>query len=283
LSIASHCKALISLLAITLNLAFWCVPILVLGLIKGAVPSLRKPLNAVLEWTYRSAVRIDDAWLKGVTGLCWSFPPLELGRTENVIVLSNHVSWADIFLIQSLVAREGPILKFLAKRELIFVPIFGAIFWAFDFPIVRRRSSRGGVESERRRVDFEAIKEACRVLELHPAALVNFAEGTRFTEAKRVRQESDYTHLLAPRVGGLSAVLDALAENPPAILDVTLKYAQNRSFWEFLGGEGGLVEIDAVVIEASEIPSQREARAVWLSERWARKDQQIAAFRRERG
>jgi 1-acyl-sn-glycerol-3-phosphate acyltransferase len=273
-------KAVLSLSVITLNLTFWLVPILVLALVKWAIPAFRARASEGLEAIYRIAVRIDDAWLKGVVGLRWNALSIDLVRDENVIVLANHVSWADILLMQSVVVRNGPALKFLAKRELIFIPIFGAIFWAFDFPILRRRTRGTELDVDRRRRDLDAIKDACRVLTIRPAALVNFAEGTRSTEEKRRDRSSPYTHLLEPRVGGFSALLEALDEQSVRILDLTLKYSEPQSFWSFLAGEIALIEIDSAVIDPSEVPKTREAKAAWLADRWAIKDRQIEAFAR---
>jgi len=246
-SLCSHIKAALSLSVITLNLLFWFVPVLVLALAKWAIPGQRARADVALEAIYRTAVRIDDAWLKGVLGLRWNTPSLGVPRDENVIVLSNHASWADILLIQSVVVRDGPILKFLAKRELIFMPLFGAIFWAFDFPILRRRTRGNEPEVDRRRRDLEAIEEACRILKVRPAALVNFAEGTRATAEKRREQSSAYSHLLEPRVGGFSALLDALDDGKLRIIDLTLKYPGTHSFWSFLSGEIEPIEIDASI------------------------------------
>jgi 1-acyl-sn-glycerol-3-phosphate acyltransferase len=182
--------------------------------------------------------------------------------------------------MQSVIARNGPILKFLAKRELILIPIFGAIFWAFDFPILRRRTRGNGLEAGRRRRDLDAIKDACRILTMRPATLVNFVEGTRVTEEKRRDRSSPYTHLLEPRVGGFSALLDALDGQSLRILDLTLKYSEPQSFWRFLAGEIEVIEIDSAVIDPSEVPKIREARAAWLADRWVVKDRQLEAFAR---
>jgi 1-acyl-sn-glycerol-3-phosphate acyltransferase len=280
LSLWSHSKAALSLTVITLNLAFWFVPVLGLALVKWAIPGLRSRADVALEAIYRIAVRIDDAWLKRVIGLRWNALPFELARDENVIVLANHASWADILLMQSVVARDGPILKFLTKRELAFIPLFGAIFWAFDFPMLRRRTRGKEPEADRRQRDLAAIKEACRILAVRPAALVNFAEGTRSTEEKRREGSSFYTHLLEPKVGGFSALLDALEGERLRILDLTLKYPGRHSFWNFLSGEVGAIEIEAAIIDAKDLPETRDARAVWLADRWAIKDQRIDAFLR---
>ena len=136
----------------------------------------------------------------------WTTPHLNLSANANVIALSNHVSWTDVLLIQSVFVREGLILKFLTKRQLMFIPIFGIIFWAFDFPILRRRAGHGMSEEERRRRDREAIAAACSVHSSRPGVLVNFAEGTRSTADKRKAGASPFDHLLSPKVGGFASV-----------------------------------------------------------------------------
>lgn len=277
-----HAKAAISLLIITLNLLLWCVPLLGLALVKRIWPGSRRWADPVLDSIYRAAMYVDDAWLKGVVGIRWTVPPIELPRDKNVIVLANHTSWADILLMQSVVVRRGPVLKFLVKRELLSNPIFRIIFWAFDFPILRRRARSGEDDVERRRRDLEEIKAACRILTRRPAALVTFAEGTRFSEAKRQRQASPYIHLLEPKIGGLSALLDALESEELRLLDLTLKCRPPHSFWMFLAGEAGPIEIDAEILDASDVPDGMDARADWLADRWARKDRLIDAFQSAR-
>lgn len=287
MSILAHCKSVVSLIVITLNLSFWCVPLLGLALLKLAVPVLRDRIDAAMDSIYRQAEAIDSAWLRGVIGLRWQLPALDLRRDETVIVLANHVSWADILLVQSVIVQDGPILKFLAKRELLYVPLFGLIFLAFDFPVLRRTTRAGGDDAVRRAQDFEALRDACRALRRRPAALMIFVEGTRFSAAKRDASDSPYRHLLKPRVGGFSALLDALDEDLDRVIDLTLIYPQPLSFWELLSGQGlagaqGEISIEAEAIARADLPRTREARARWLERRWADKDLRIEAVRASR-
>ena len=261
---------------ITLGLVLWSLPVLLLGIAKAAMPGLKRQADMALEWIYCSAVRVDDTWLQHVMGLRWTTPDLDLPAKVNVIALSNHVSWADVLLIQSVFVRQGLILKFLAKRQLIFIPIFGIIFWAFDFPILRRHARTGMSEGERRRRDQESIAEACRILASRPGVLVNFAEGTRSTAEKRKAKASPFEHLLRPRVGGFASLLDALDSDNLRIVDLTLAYPQDHSFWKFLSGNSLPIEVSAEVVHPDEIPTERSARAKWLNERWMLKDQRIA-------
>ncbi len=276
----SHAKSLVSLTVITAQLTFWMVGLILASLVKLVVPPLRSLADRSMDQIYRFAVAIDDAWLRGVVGVHWNRPPLGLDRRRTYVVLANHVSWSDIFLLQSVLVREGPVLKFLVKRSLTWIPLLGVIFWAFDFPLLRRRARSGEDEAVRRQADLEALRAACAVIRARPAALMVFAEGTRFTSEKRAKQGSPYRHLLAPRVGGLAALLEALDEDIEAILDVTLVYPRPVSFWSFLSGALATVEVDVQRIAPEALPTGRDALAGWLDERWRQKDARIEAARR---
>lgn len=280
MSIRAHLLSALSLSVITLNLAIWCVPLVLLSGFRGLFPFLRRRCDAAMDWIYRAAVVIDDAWLHAVVGVEWDEPDLQLRPDESVLVISNHASWADIFMIQSVIARRGPVLKFLAKRELIYVPILGLILWAFEFPLLRRQAAAGEGEAARRAADLEAIRGACQSFRHRPAGLLNFAEGTRFTEAKRAAGSGEYMHLLPPRVGGFTALLDGLEGSASRVIDLTLIYAEPVSFWAFLGGACPRVGVEASSAATGEIPGDRSGRATWLAERWQHKDRLIEAARR---
>ncbi|MCE6984794.1 acyltransferase, partial [Pseudomonas frederiksbergensis] len=71
-----------------------------------------------------------------------------------------------------------------------------------------------------------------------PTAIFNFAEGTRFTQAKHRQQQSPFKHLLKPKAGGVAFVLAALGEQLDALLDVTIVYPGDKApgFWDLLSG-----------------------------------------------
>lgn len=264
---------------ISANLCFWLPPLLVLALVKLVIPAAGDRSERAMAWIYRAAVIVDDVWLERVMGLRWSRPELGLDPARSYLVLSNHVSWADILLIQSVIVRQGPLLKFLAKRELIYLPIVGLIIWAFDFPVLRRRSRRGADENERRARDLEALREAGRRVQRSPAALMNFAEGTRFSEAKRVQRGSPYRHLLSPRIGGFLTLIEGVEEGVDGLIDLTLIYPKEVSFWGFLAGGLPEIEIRAKRIDGACLPATRESASRWLAERWSEKDAAIAERR----
>ncbi|MDE2689868.1 MAG: 1-acyl-sn-glycerol-3-phosphate acyltransferase [Acidobacteriota bacterium] len=282
-----HLKAAICLAAITLNLTFWALLLLVLLPAKAA-PRTRPWFRRVAARIYRAAVRVDNVLLRRVSRAAWRVRELSLDPTRPHIVLSNHRSWADIFLVQSLIATRGPIVTFLCKRELLYVPIFGLIILAFDFPVLRRRTRRGANPAGRRDDDRRRVAEAAAALLGSPAAILSFAEGTRFTAAKRdanrraardgqgaptTGMAPQYEHLLPPRAGGLAAMIEALAPGGGSIVDLTLAYPRPSTFWEFLGGAAGSVEVAWEAIPIATVKPDEAAN--WLNDRWRRKEESL--------
>lgn len=270
-----HLKAAICLAAITLNLTFWALLLLVLLPAKAAPPT-RPWFRRVAARIYRAAVRVDNVLLRRVSRAAWRVRELSLDATRPHIVLSNHRSWADIFLVQSLIATRGPIVTFLCKRELLYVPIFGLIILAFDFPVLRRRSRRGVDPADRRDDDRRRVAHAAAALLDSPAAILSFAEGTRFTLAKREVLNGPYEHLLPPRAGGFASMIEALAPGGGSIVDVTLIYARPTTFWEFLGGAAGSVEVTWEKIPIASVDSDRAP--AWLNDRWRLKEESLESI-----
>jgi 1-acyl-sn-glycerol-3-phosphate acyltransferase len=282
----AHATSAVSLAVITINLVFWLALAIPTSVLRLVLPGFAPTAHRLLDAIYRGAVRVDDFWLGRVVGVRWSMPTaLDLDPGRTWVVLSNHVSWADIFLIQSLLVRHGLVVQFLSKRELLAVPVVGLVIWAFEFPVLRRTARRGGSEAVRKARDFEALRAACRRARENPVGLMCFAEGTRATPARRADRHSPYRHLLPPRVGGFGALCDGLGESLAGVVDCTLFYrracdergargaAVNEvTFWEFLAGEVSEIELHAERIPAPAIPLERDERARWLDARWAVKD-----------
>ena len=196
-----------------------------------------------------------------------------LSTDKKYIVLCNHQSWSDIVILQNTLRGIVPPLKFFTKSELIWLPLLGVAFWLLGFPYVKRRGHDG-----------ETLAKTCEGFKQHPVCVLNFLEGTRFTEAKRVSKESKHTHLLPPKVGGLAYVLGELGEQVDQILDVTIAYPDGTpTFWEFLKGETGRVSID---IAAHPVPVKGQDRSLtdaelsdlkrWTEKLWETKDTQLA-------
>lgn len=268
-SLVKHVVSLISSLWVILNLSFWLIPLLVFTLIKILVPiaPVTALMNRLLEFVYRWAVRIDSFWMTRVIGIRIHLKG-ELPDHPAPIVVCNHQTWFDIPVVQHAVTYHGPILKFLIKRQLIWVPIIGWICYALNFP----RLNRGAGDNARQR-DYAAIKAASDTLSQERGALLIFAEGTRFTQKKHAQQASPFKHLLNPRPGGLKIALETAPAGTP-VVDLTLVYRNSETnFW--YGLHGACPDIDVVIrqYDSGEIGDVRE----WLDQRFREKDAIIAA------
>jgi 1-acyl-sn-glycerol-3-phosphate acyltransferase len=270
--VAGHFYSLVSLLVIVANLTFWCLWLFLLAVLRFVFPPSRARTDVAMAWIYRAAVVIDDWWLNRVMGIRWNRPLDNLDPQGCYLVLSNHRSWSDIFLVQSVIVRDGPILKFLIKQELVWLPIVGLILWAYEFPVLRRATAAGQSDQQRRERDRAAVTHACTVLRSAPAALMNFAEGTRLTEAKRVQRGGRFRHLLPPRSGGFTTSCAALSDRLTGIIDLTLVYPQPITFWEFLSGKSKRISVDAEMFTPEQLPVTAEGLRDWLTERWEVKD-----------
>ena len=263
---AQHARAALCGTLIVLSLAVFCIPLAVLACARLASrsPALRRAMNGL----YRAAVALDDWYLLHIGRVRWQLPVLGLDPDGACIVLCNHRSWSDIFVVQSVVAKTGPVIVFLTKRELAYIPILGIICWAFGFPLLRRRARGARSEAERREADRQRVREACAAVRRAPAAILTFAEGTRFTAEKHARSASPFRHLLAPRPGGFAAICASLADLEPEVVDMTLAYQGPLTLWRFLGGA-------TPVTASASLASYRELRdgaERWLLQRWAVKD-----------
>ena len=275
-----HLRSAASLAVITINLTVWVLLLVVLGCVKAVLPPARPAVDRTMDRCYRGAIAVDDFWLRRVMGARWKNPDLALPPDELCIVLCNHSSWADIFLLQSAIARRGPLVKFLTKRELAWIPIFGVIFWAFDFPLLRRTTRAGQDDAGRRAADAAALDAACEAVRRRPAALANFAEGTRATPEKIAARGGAHRHLLPPRVGGFASLVSALETDLVSVVDFTIVSPEPPVFWAFLTGRLPEIQLLAERIPARDLPQGREALAAWLDRRWLAKDEAIGEVRR---
>ena len=259
-----HIVSLSTCLLIIFNLGFWMIWLASLALLKLAFKRepMREWINRCSEYCYRAAVSVHNLWMFNVLGMKLNIRG-ELPEHDSPIIISNHQTWTDIPLLHGAVtAGRGPILKFLIKRELLWVPIVGWICYALNFPRLNR-----GQGNDARRRDFTAIKSFSESLHTERGALMIFAEGTRFTEQKHKNQSAPYRHLLTPRPGGLKIALETAPEGTP-IVDVTIIYRGQTNFWHCLGG--GTKDVDVIIrtfdsIETSQIRD-------WLDKRWLEKD-----------
>lgn len=285
-SLIAYARMALGVTLIAVNTIIHAVPLLVVALIKLLIPIQRARI--VLS---RMLVVIAESWI-GVNS--WGMRSIGRVRVHVhasdalrargwYLVMANHQSWLDIPVLQMVFNRRIPFLKFFLKRELIWVPLLGLAWWALDFPFMRRFSREQlARKPELHGKDMQATRRACEKFRHLPVSIMNFVEGTRFTQAKHDRQRSPYVHLLKPRAGGAAFVLDAMGDMLDALVDVTLVYSSGRmDFKDLLLGRVGDVHVHVRVLPipaellGHDYATDREYRVrfqAWLNDIWREKD-----------
>ncbi len=249
---------------------------------------MRRVLTRWLMWLAENWIAVNALALRGVGSRQWRAEgPESLDRDGWYLVLANHQTWVDIVVLQVAFNRRIPLLKFFIKQQLIWFPLLGLGFWALDMPFMKRHSpSYLARHPEKKGADLEATRKACEKFRHTPTSVINFVEGTRFSEAKRKARNSPYEHLLLPRAGGIAVALSAMGEVFDAILDVTLVYAGGPpKFWDMICGDRVEVTLDVRVLPIEpalvngDYQNDREFRRDvhrWLGRLWQEKDARIA-------
>ena len=290
-------RGTVALLALLLNTLLWCSVLFVLALVRLALPftAVRRVLDPWLNAVATTWVAGNSAWMRLTQRTQWDVQGIEdLSYRDWYLVLCNHQSWADIFVLQHLLNRRVPMLKFFIKHELIYVPVIGLAWWALDFPFMRRHSEAElRAHPEKREQDIEAARRACAKFALVPTSVMNFVEGTRFTPAKHAAQKARWKHLLNPKAGGLAMALSVLGGQFHSMLDVTIVYPDGvPGFWDFLCGRTRRI---IVRVRRREIPADcrgndqgeppagfRKHVLRWLLDLWAEKDELIERLKQGR-
>ena len=273
----------------TLNTIFWCIPLFLLAILKFLlpVPPLRRALTRVLMKIGENWVGVNTAILEVGGSIDWQATGMEnLRRDGWYLVLANHQTWVDILVLQKVFNRRVPFLKFFIKQELVWFPLLGIAWWAMDMPFMKRYSpSYLARHPHMRGKDLETTRRACEKFRHTPTSIINFVEGTRFSESKRVMRKSPYRHLLNPRAGGVAVALSAMGPLFDSVLDVTLVYPSGPAkFWEMCCGRHVPVRVivrekpvDAWLLSGNYQQDRAFRRRIhrWLGEIWQEKDELI--------
>ena len=143
---------------------------------------------------------ILSKWWSKTLVRCFNFRVVTFGQpptmnTTSTMFVANHISWADIYAINSIIP-----LRFIAKSELSEWPIFGYLV---------RHSGTLFIDRSRR-------KDAARIVEIAKHSLIEgnnigfFPEGTT----------TDGTHIVKFKSSILQAAIDARAQVWP----IAIKY-----------------------------------------------------------
>lgn len=271
------------------SLAFWGSILAVFTLLK-LIPlkGTRAVCTEIIFWLALNWETTNKVLFRLLHPVSWQVDDrTRLDPSKSYLIVCNHQSWADIVILFDYFHLRTPFLRFFLKRELLYVPFIGLACWAMDFPFMKRHSREAIARNPALRYeDLETTRRACEIYRQQPVALVNFLEGTRFSEAKRVSGKSPYRHLLRPKSAGLAFTLNAMGDQFGGIIDVTLAYRPTSKSlaWSWLCGEQDNLEIhmDLLPIPAEMLAGDYEGDAeyrsrfqAWVNGIWTRKDARL--------
>ena len=287
-------------LFIGFNTMLACVPLFLLALVRLCLPrgwreGVERRMDGVIDYWVGCNRNVINAWKITHFEITWLNRDGSNGvsRDQWYLVVSNHQSWTDILVLQTILFPHIPPLKFFTKQQLIWIPFLGVAMYALGFPYVRRVSPEQRERNpELKHRDRNATLTACKAFLRRPTSVLNFLEGTRNTPEKYAARGSSYQHLLDPKVGGLSYVMQGMGDALHRLLDVTIDYPGGvPTFWQFLQGKCRTVTITldpqpiphaflAPMAEAETASMTRDQLAAWIAQLWQAKDDRLAVSRR---
>ncbi|MEH0020270.1 MAG: acyltransferase [Desulfobacter sp.] len=281
-------KGALSFLGYVLNTVALTIPLILISLLKFIIPAGRFVvfLDKILIGIATLWISINGLNAKLFNHIRWDVRGLDrLEKQDWYLVISNHQSWVDILVLQKVLNRRIPMLKFFLKKELIWVPFLGLAWWALDFPFMKRYSKKFlAANPHLAGKDLESTRKACEKFKHTPVSVMNFVEGTRFTPEKHDRQHSPFTCLLPPKAGGIAFVLGAMGEYLHKIINVTIAYpGKTPNFWEFVSGrvKEVIVDIEVTPVDPGLVGDYfgnaefREYFCDWLNRLWQEKDEKL--------
>lgn len=209
----------------------------------------------------------------------------EFDKNAWYMAISNHQSWADIFILLVAAHRRIPLLKFFMKKELAWIPFIFLANKTLNMPFVNRHSKKELEKNPNlRNKDYENTLKSCKRFLRSPSTIFSYAEGTRNDATKHKAQNSPYKNLLKPRIGGIATALSAMP-NINVLVDYSVVYkSEKRGAWSFLKGDMKDVK---VLVRKYDIPENlknknysidneyRENFKNWIEAIWIEKDQEI--------
>lgn len=289
----------LTFLVMLVVLLFWggliLLPVMLLKLLLP-VPALQGPLSRLMVGIASQWVASNQLVFRVMHAPAWQLDyRAQLDPRKSYLLVCNHQSWADILILFDLFHGRTPFLRFFLKQELIWVPLIGVICWALDMPFMKRHSREAVAANPKLRdEDLATTRQFCEKYQRQPITVVNFLEGTRFTEAKRVANGSPFRHLLRPKSAGMSFTLNAMGEQFGGIIDVTLAYQSSKRsiLWSWLCGQQSsmAIHVDTLPIPVDMLAGDYEADAEfrarfqhWVNGIWSRKDARLERMQHNAG
>lgn len=276
----------------SLNLALWGLLVTPLGLLKLLLPfrSARRMLAFAGKGCYRGWTSVNTALINLFNQADWQVSGAQtLDKASWYLLISNHKSWLDIPVVSTVAHSRIPEPKFFLKDELKWLPFLGSGCWALDMPFMKRYSAAQlAKKPELKGKDIATTRASCQKFKTVPTTIINFVEGTRFTESKKAHKCSPFQYLLPPKAGGIAFTLASMGEQFNAILDFTLLYPDNPNHvaLDMLMGrlKRIVVQVEVLPVDQQVIGDYfndaqfRERFQLWLNQRWLQKDQLMQRY-----
>ena len=203
------------------------------------------------------------------------------------LLTSNHISYLDIILILNWARNHIPAPKFFVKKELLWTPFIGQAAWVLEMPFMNRYTKKQiEKKPELKGKDIETTRKYCERYKETPTTVINFLEGTRVTDGKKIRRKSPYQHLLPPKAGGVAFTLASMGELFSYTIEVTLQYPENKGHVMLDMLQGKLkrivMHVKLVPLEQGMIgdyfndPEFKASFQAKINDKWAEKDQLIS-------
>lgn len=266
------------------------IPAAIIGLVKLAAPKTAVFFAPILTALVKVWYRLFVGWIQLFSPKIDASYTGEMRLDRNYLLVSNHKSWVDIFVLLNTTSGRIPLTRFFMKQVLLWIPVVGFVAWTMDFPVMRRYTREYlAKHPEKRGQDLATVRRACERFKEIPVTVVNFSEGTRATAAKLADSNSEFTHVLPPKAGGVATVLAATGEHLDAVVDATIAYRDGTpTFWEWMCGKGGRISVHFDVLDLPKIETlgesgqisgaDRERVKAFLLERWKEKDRRLAGL-----
>ena len=192
---------------------------------------------------------------------------------EKVLVICNHHCRLDWLYLWPLVARHGKCsaLHVTLKDSLRSAPFFGWAMQAFGFAFVSRRDRAG---------DLNVIQSS--LAGRKPLWALLFPEGTDLSDSNVAKSQAHgaalkppikWSQVLVPRAAGFAAAVEAMGS--PVIYDLTIAYENDGRPDEPAMLSGKFPR--RVIVRVDRITKPPRDVKKWLFERWALKEERLAA------
>ena len=257
------------------------------------IPRAFFPSNSLKIYLAKLSNKIGDITVYGCKKIMYVmhqdsikvFDDKNFEKNSWYMAMSNHQSWADIFILLAVANNRLPLLKFFMKKELIWIPFVFLANKTLNMPFVNRHSKKDLDKNPNLRFeDYENTLKACKRFQRAPSTIFSYAEGTRNTKEKHLEQKSPYKNLLKPRIGGMATALSAMP-NIETLVDYSLIYkSKKRGAWAFLCGEMKDVK---VLVKSHPIPNNLKNKNYsndeqyridfknWIENIWEEKDKEM--------